>query len=168
MQRLWKRKSSANFYQEMSCQPPAVMILYSSVMKCWCVGMADEADSKSVAGNRVWVQVPPPAVSKIAKFLVGWEFSDYLIFRHFSVTDSCRKAASQNKSVFVGFRFPAILKPPYCVILFYISLEVYINFRTVPYTLLFLSFSYFNVIFNVISSIFTPIDDNLTAVILIK
>ncbi len=25
------------------------------------VGMADEADSKSVAGNRVRVQVPPPA-----------------------------------------------------------------------------------------------------------
>lgn len=28
----------------------------------WCVGMADEADSKSVVGNHVWVQVPPPAV----------------------------------------------------------------------------------------------------------
>ena len=26
------------------------------------VGMADEADSKSVVGNHVWVQVPPPAV----------------------------------------------------------------------------------------------------------
>ena len=26
------------------------------------VGMADEADSKSVVGNYVWVQVPPPAV----------------------------------------------------------------------------------------------------------
>ena len=25
--------------------------------------MADDADSKSVAGNRVWVQVPPPAGS---------------------------------------------------------------------------------------------------------
>lgn len=25
------------------------------------VGMADEADSKSVAGDRVWVQVPSPA-----------------------------------------------------------------------------------------------------------
>ena len=31
----------------------------------WCVGMADDADSKSVAGNRVWVQVPPPAVLKL-------------------------------------------------------------------------------------------------------
>ena len=29
------------------------------------VGMADDADSKSVAGNRVWVQVPPPAVLKL-------------------------------------------------------------------------------------------------------
>ena len=26
------------------------------------VGMADEADSKSVVGNHVWVQVPSPAV----------------------------------------------------------------------------------------------------------
>ena len=26
------------------------------------VGMADDADSKSVAGNRVRVQVPPPAL----------------------------------------------------------------------------------------------------------
>ena len=26
------------------------------------VGMADDADSKSVVGNHVWVQVPPPAV----------------------------------------------------------------------------------------------------------
>ena len=25
------------------------------------VGMADEADSKSVVGNYVWVRVPPPA-----------------------------------------------------------------------------------------------------------
>ncbi len=28
------------------------------------VGMADEADSKSVVGNHVWVQVPSPAVWK--------------------------------------------------------------------------------------------------------
>ncbi len=28
------------------------------------VGMADEADSKSVVGNHVWVQVPSPAVLK--------------------------------------------------------------------------------------------------------
>ena len=38
------------------------MILFNSVVKnrikCRSVGMADEADSKSVAGNRVWVQVP--------------------------------------------------------------------------------------------------------------
>ena len=31
------------------------------VKKCRRVGMADDADSKSVAGNRVRVQVPPPA-----------------------------------------------------------------------------------------------------------
>ena len=28
---------------------------------CRRVGMADEADSKSVGGDVVWVQVPPPA-----------------------------------------------------------------------------------------------------------
>ena len=28
------------------------------------VGMADEADSKSVVGNHVWVQVPLPALKK--------------------------------------------------------------------------------------------------------
>ena len=33
-----------------------------SAVKCRRVGMADEADSKSVVGNHVWVQVPSPAV----------------------------------------------------------------------------------------------------------
>lgn len=33
------------------------------VKKCRRVGMADDADSKSVAGNRVRVQVPPPALN---------------------------------------------------------------------------------------------------------
>ena len=32
--------------------------------------MADEADSKSVVGNHVWVQVPSPALLKIAETLV--------------------------------------------------------------------------------------------------
>ena len=126
----------------MSCQSLAVMILYNLVIKCWCVGMADEADSKSVAGNRVWVQVPPPALNKIAEFLIEMEFGGCLIYRHFSVADSCRKAAHQNKYLtenhfphrcFCGISFfPAIIKPPDCVILFYISLEVYTNFRTIP------------------------------------
>ena len=41
------------------------MVLYNSAVKyliCRRVGMADEADSKSVVGNNVWVQVPSPAV----------------------------------------------------------------------------------------------------------
>ena len=33
------------------------------VKKCRRVGMADDADSKSVAGNRVRVQVPLPALN---------------------------------------------------------------------------------------------------------
>ena len=31
------------------------------------VGMADEADSKSVVGSNVWVQVPSPALIEIAE-----------------------------------------------------------------------------------------------------
>lgn len=31
------------------------------------VGMADDADSKSVGSNPVWVQVPPPALEDSAK-----------------------------------------------------------------------------------------------------
>ena len=40
------------------------MVLYYSAVKKISrrVGMADEADSKSVVGNHVWVQVPSPAV----------------------------------------------------------------------------------------------------------
>ena len=33
--------------------------------------MADEADSKSVVGNHVWVQVPSPAVEEIAETVVN-------------------------------------------------------------------------------------------------
>ena len=48
------------------------------------VGMADEADSKSVVGNHVWVQVPLPAlhpwqgkVSKLAYLRHFWDFFFY-------------------------------------------------------------------------------------------
>ena len=37
--------------------------------RCRRVGMADEADSKSVVGNHVRVQVPLPAVNLIPKVL---------------------------------------------------------------------------------------------------
>lgn len=39
-------------------------ILFGCYIKCRCVGMADDADSKSVGSNPVRVQVPPPAVLK--------------------------------------------------------------------------------------------------------
>ena len=37
-------------------------------VSCRHVGMADEADSKSVVGNHVWVQVPLPALKREALF----------------------------------------------------------------------------------------------------
>ena len=45
------------------------MVLYYSAVKKISrrVGMADEADSKSVVGNHVWVQVPSPAVIRYYK-----------------------------------------------------------------------------------------------------
>ena len=39
-----------------------VVILFGRDPEGRRVGMADEADSKSVVGNHVWVQVPPPAL----------------------------------------------------------------------------------------------------------
>lgn len=39
------------------------------------VGMADEADSKSVVGNHVRVQVPPPAVQETLRVLIRKVFS---------------------------------------------------------------------------------------------
>ena len=45
-----------------------------------CVGMADEADSKSVVGNHVWVQVPSPAVMKRLKSPVSMEISVFFVF----------------------------------------------------------------------------------------
>ena len=42
--------------------------------------MADEADSKSVVGNNVRVQVPLPAVIKIAEMLVKSRYSAIFIF----------------------------------------------------------------------------------------
>ena len=39
-----------------------IVIEYCLLVKRRHVGMADDADSKSVAGNRVRVQVPPPAL----------------------------------------------------------------------------------------------------------
>ena len=51
-----------------SCQVTFCMINYETVdmsdTTCRRVGMADEADSKSVVGNHVWVQVPSPAYKK--------------------------------------------------------------------------------------------------------
>ena len=48
------------------------------------VGMADEADSKSVVGNHVWVQVPLPAHSGSPKSLVFTGF-----FGFFSAENLC-------------------------------------------------------------------------------
>ena len=43
--------------------------------------MADEADSKSVGGNTVWVQVPLPALNVIRKTLKNQGFADFLFHK---------------------------------------------------------------------------------------
>ena len=69
--------------------------------KCRRVGMADDADSKSVGGNTVWVQVPPPAPRRNGLRSVqkaqpkGWAF--LIPLRHSSF--SPRNFASQ---IFAG------------------------------------------------------------------
>ena len=69
--------------------------------KCRRVGMADEADSKSVGGNTVWVQVPPPAPRRNGLRSIqkaqpkGWAF--LIPLRHSSF--SPRNFASQ---IFAG------------------------------------------------------------------
>ena len=47
------------------------------------VGMADEADSKSVVGNNVRVQVPLPAVLKIAETPVKSRGSAFFLLKLF-------------------------------------------------------------------------------------
>ena len=47
-------------------------------VSCRHVGMADEADSKSVVGNHVWVQVPLPAVKHYALHSAFFILSDDL------------------------------------------------------------------------------------------
>ena len=44
-----------------------------------CVGMADDADSKSVVGNHVWVQVPPPALYSRSQILITQGFAIFLL-----------------------------------------------------------------------------------------
>ena len=69
--------------------------------KCRRVGMADDADSKSVGGNTVWVQVPPPAPRRNGLRSIqkaqpkGWAF--LIPLRHSSF--SPRNFASQ---IFAG------------------------------------------------------------------
>ena len=52
--------------------------------------LADEADSKSVDGNIVWVQVPPPALKKTGKqlftcFFVSSLFRFFILLPQFPV-----------------------------------------------------------------------------------
>ena len=49
------------FFRTAVLTSPARGKSSSNSHKSRCVGMADDADSKSVGGNTVWVQVPPPA-----------------------------------------------------------------------------------------------------------
>ncbi len=78
------------------------------------VGMADEADSKSVVGNHVWVQVPPPAVSNPA---FSEDAGSFFLTLQGSRCDSC---ASHLLPV-CGYRFPDFLLIMTLSIFFYRS-----------------------------------------------
>ena len=50
------------------------------------VGMADDADSKSVVGNHVWVQVPPPAFFKKQYFLLLIFLQSFYTLMHHGIS----------------------------------------------------------------------------------
>lgn len=64
------------------------------------VGMADEADSKSVDGNIVWVQVPLPALffqkCKVLKVAFLRYFSGFLLFGN--IDSMCYKSITSANS----------------------------------------------------------------------
>lgn len=71
------------------------MITYNSVILvykkkesqiCRRVGMADEADSKSVVGNYVRVQVPPPAVKTLEIYYRSQGFFAYQAYQALKLT----------------------------------------------------------------------------------
>ena len=51
-------------------------MMYNIKVQCRRDGMADVTDSKSVGGNTVWVQVPPPA-PKNSTDIVGAVLAKY-------------------------------------------------------------------------------------------
>ena len=57
-----------------------VYFLFAGADKCRRVGMADEADSKSVVGNHVWVQVPLPALFIKREINENIDFSFFFAF----------------------------------------------------------------------------------------
>ena len=82
---------------------------------CRCDGMADVTDSKSVGGNTVWVQVPPPAprrngLCSIQKAQpVGWAFLIPLRPSSFSAkspaySDAWLQAPSRRCHAFAGYQ----------------------------------------------------------------
>ena len=62
------------FFEKNACILPNPVIEY--ILLSGCGGMADAADSKSAAGNGVWVQVPPSAFEALSKLLRA--FSSFL------------------------------------------------------------------------------------------
>ena len=67
--------------------------------------MADEADSKSVAGNRVWVQVPPPALREMLETLIKWALLKYLFFASLITLDNFIKIQERRNSFVCGMFF---------------------------------------------------------------
>ena len=77
------------------CLPKTTICARINIVVSRRVGMADDADSKSVAGNRVRVQVPLPASNQYNPnlFPIGNGFGLFVFFRQISVEDSQKNIA---------------------------------------------------------------------------
>lgn len=63
--------------------------------------MADAADSKSVCGDTVRVQVPPPAVKKMLETLIKCAFLEKLFFTVLITLDNSTKNYRKGENSFM-------------------------------------------------------------------
>lgn len=59
--------------------------------------MADEADSKSVVGNHVWVQVPPPALYIMLETMIKSAFFTFKSFLVLITLDNSIKITGKER-----------------------------------------------------------------------